>query len=70
MKKPGNPAPREDPMTCLRLLGHEVMPALREIGKELGLTDPFEVKPGSRALPPWGKPEPVPSHEVLAALGA
>jgi alkanesulfonate monooxygenase SsuD/methylene tetrahydromethanopterin reductase-like flavin-dependent oxidoreductase (luciferase family) len=32
----------EDSKTCIRLLGQEVMPALREIGKELGLTDPFE----------------------------
>src|SRR5215813_12622613 len=27
---------------CARLLGQKVMPAMREIGKELGLTDPFE----------------------------
>src|SRR5882757_9041813 len=32
----------EDARTCIRLLGQEVMPAMREIGKELGLTDPFE----------------------------
>ena len=33
----------EDSMTCIRLLGQEVMPALREIGKELGLASPFEL---------------------------
>src|SRR3979490_987976 len=33
----------EDARTCIRLLGQEVMPAMREIGKELGLKDPFEL---------------------------
>lgn len=33
----------EDSMTCIRLLGEEVAPALREIGKELGLSSPFEL---------------------------
>jgi len=33
----------EDARTCIRLLGQEVMPAMREIGKELGLNSPFEV---------------------------
>jgi alkanesulfonate monooxygenase SsuD/methylene tetrahydromethanopterin reductase-like flavin-dependent oxidoreductase (luciferase family) len=33
----------EDAKTCIRLLGQEVMPAMREIGKELGLKDPFEL---------------------------
>ena len=32
-----------DSMTCIRLLGQEVMPALREIGNTLGLKSPFEV---------------------------
>ena len=32
----------EDTKTCIRLLGQEVMPAVREIGKELGLNSPFE----------------------------
>jgi alkanesulfonate monooxygenase SsuD/methylene tetrahydromethanopterin reductase-like flavin-dependent oxidoreductase (luciferase family) len=31
-----------DTKTCIRLLGQEVLPALREIGKELGLWSPFE----------------------------
>jgi len=32
----------EDSMTCIRLLGQEVMPAVREIGDKLGLKSPFE----------------------------
>ena len=32
----------EDSRTCIRLLCQEVMPAVREIGKELGLNSPFE----------------------------
>jgi alkanesulfonate monooxygenase SsuD/methylene tetrahydromethanopterin reductase-like flavin-dependent oxidoreductase (luciferase family) len=32
----------QDAMTCIRLLGQEVLPALREIGKELELWSPFE----------------------------
>jgi hypothetical protein len=45
----------EDRKTCLRLLGQEVLPAMREIAKELDLPGPFEVKPGSRPLPASGK---------------
>ena len=39
----------EDTMRCLELMGQEVLPALREIGEELELTDPFQkegVMPG------------------------
>ena len=32
----------EDTMRCLELMGEEVLPALREIGEELELTDPFQ----------------------------
>ena len=32
----------EDTMRCLELMGQEVLPALREIGEELELTDPFQ----------------------------
>jgi alkanesulfonate monooxygenase SsuD/methylene tetrahydromethanopterin reductase-like flavin-dependent oxidoreductase (luciferase family) len=32
----------EDSMSCIRLLGQEVMPAMREIGDKLGLKSPFE----------------------------
>ena len=33
----------DDQMRSLRLMGSEVIPAVKEIGKELGLTGPFEV---------------------------
>jgi hypothetical protein len=32
----------QDTMRCLELMGEEVLPALREIGEELELTDPFQ----------------------------
>ena len=35
----------KDTMRCLALMGQEVLPALREIGKELELTDPFQKTP-------------------------
>ena len=33
----------DDAMRSLRLMGEEVIPAVREIGEELGLKGPFEV---------------------------
>lgn len=33
----------EDSMTCIRLMGQEVLPAIRDYAKELGLKDPFEL---------------------------
>jgi hypothetical protein len=30
-------------MNCLKLMGEEVLPALREIGEDLELTDPFQM---------------------------
>ena len=35
----------EDTMRCLRLMKDEVLPALRELGKELELPGPFDVAP-------------------------
>jgi len=35
----------KDTMRCLELMGQEVLPALREIGTELELTDPFQKAP-------------------------
>jgi alkanesulfonate monooxygenase SsuD/methylene tetrahydromethanopterin reductase-like flavin-dependent oxidoreductase (luciferase family) len=51
----------EDSMTCIRLLGQEVMPAVREIAKGLDLTDPWEANaPVSLAFPaPAANKEPV-----------
>ena len=51
----------DDAMRSLRLMGEEVIPAVREIGKELGLKGPFEVDdvPGvNKPKPEHAKPEP------------
>jgi hypothetical protein len=37
----------EDSMRSLRLMGEEVIPAVREMGKELDLLSPFEVDPAT-----------------------
>ena len=37
----------DDQMRSLRLMGEYVLPAVREIGKELGLDSPFEVNPAN-----------------------
>jgi len=36
-----------------------VLPAMREMAKELGLPGPYEQTPGIRPLPASGKHEPV-----------
>ena len=59
------PISKEDRLNNIKLLAKEVLPAVREIGKELNLTSPFEVTPGSRPLPASGKPESVGSLEPL-----
>ncbi len=62
------PIKREDRINNIRLLGNEVVPAVREMGKELDLKSPFEVKPGSRPLAASGKAESVGSLEPLAGM--
>lgn len=37
----------EDAMRSLRLMGSEIIPAVREMGKELELSDPFQVDPAT-----------------------
>jgi len=37
----------DDQMRSLRLMGQEVIPSVREIGKELGLASSFEVDPAT-----------------------
>jgi hypothetical protein len=37
----------EDQMRSLRLMGQEVIPAVREMAKELELYSPFEVDPAT-----------------------
>ena len=56
--------------TCIRLLGQEVLPAVREMGKELGLLSPFEanapvsIKYGDNGAGPVAEPA------AAAAAGA
>ena len=53
----------EDSMRSLRLMGEEVIPAVREIGKELDLKGPFEVDPQNN--------EPIAqAHEDIAEQAA
>jgi alkanesulfonate monooxygenase SsuD/methylene tetrahydromethanopterin reductase-like flavin-dependent oxidoreductase (luciferase family) len=42
------PVSVEDRLTNVRLMGQEVLPAMREYAKQLGIKDPFELAPGSR----------------------
>jgi alkanesulfonate monooxygenase SsuD/methylene tetrahydromethanopterin reductase-like flavin-dependent oxidoreductase (luciferase family) len=49
------PMTRDERRTCLRLLGQEVLPAMREMAKELDLPGPYEQQPGIRPLPASGK---------------
>ncbi len=62
------PIKREDRINNIRLLGQEVVPAVREMARELDLKSPFEVAPGGRRLPPSGKPESIGSLEPLKGL--
>ncbi|HJU11609.1 MAG TPA: hypothetical protein VJ728_12065, partial [Candidatus Binataceae bacterium] len=61
------PVSFEDRMTSIRLLGQEVLPAVREIGKELGLADPFEREPGQRPYTPGAARAQLVSLEALRA---
>ncbi|HLW70072.1 MAG TPA: LLM class flavin-dependent oxidoreductase [Candidatus Binataceae bacterium] len=56
-----------DRMTNIRLLGQEVLPAVREMGKELGLVDPFQREPGSRPYIAGTQREPLVSLKARAA---
>ena len=63
------PVPFKDRKRCLELLNNDVVPALRDYGKQLGLVDPFQRAPGSVLLR-GGKPEPVSNPAALAELAA
>lgn len=63
------PVPFPDRKRCLDLLNRDVIPALREHGKKLGLVDPFTRAPGSVPLR-GDKPEPVSDPAALAELAA
>jgi alkanesulfonate monooxygenase SsuD/methylene tetrahydromethanopterin reductase-like flavin-dependent oxidoreductase (luciferase family) len=64
------PLSSSDRRECLRLLGTEVLPAVREFAAELDLVDPFMRQPGSRPLAADGKPEPVAQVQALKQLAA
>jgi hypothetical protein len=49
----------DDTMRSLRLMGSEVLPAVREMGRELGLSSPFALDPA-----------PVAPATVAAGAGA
>jgi uncharacterized membrane protein len=59
----------EERRTTLKLLGEEVMPAMREMAKEFDLPGPFEQKPGIRPLPASGKRDAVVNYNAAAAAG-
>ncbi len=59
------PSPLKDRRRCVELLGKEVVPALKEIGKELGLEDPFSRTPGSVKVS--GKAEMVGRADLIEA---
>jgi alkanesulfonate monooxygenase SsuD/methylene tetrahydromethanopterin reductase-like flavin-dependent oxidoreductase (luciferase family) len=61
------PMSLETRMTCLRLLGEEVLPAMREMAKEFDLPGPFEKLPGKRPLPASGKRDSVVGITAKAA---
>lgn len=61
------PVSAKERKRCLELLNHDVIPALREYGKERGLTDPFECKPGSRPLAASGRYETTTNAAALAS---
>jgi hypothetical protein len=52
-------------MRCIELMGKEVLPAVREIGRELGLDDPFSIDaPLSLDLTPRDQLRPQPDFTV------
>jgi alkanesulfonate monooxygenase SsuD/methylene tetrahydromethanopterin reductase-like flavin-dependent oxidoreductase (luciferase family) len=61
------PMTPEDRRTCLRLLGEEVLPTMRDIAHELDLPGPYEQTPGTRPLPASGKRDPVLAEAVSAS---
>jgi len=63
----GGPLTHQQRMTSIRLFGQEVAPALREIAKNLGLVNSYQVKPGTRPLPPSGKREPASNPAALVS---
>ena len=63
------PVSNEDRMNCVRLLGENVLPAIREHGEKLGLPNSFSRQPGSVPLAPGTKRAPVVDRDALKKLG-
>ncbi len=63
------PASNEQRMSNMRLFAQDVMPGLREYGKELGLVDGFERAPGSIKLENGASRGPVNNREPLYEQG-
>ncbi len=59
--------PHEDAMRCIQLLGEEVIPAVREIGEELGIHDPFDLDSPVSLATERGVPTPDASAWALTA---
>ncbi len=57
----------EDQMRSLRLMGEEVIPAVREMGKELELFSPFEVDPATNKPIANGATETAPAEAAVAS---
>lgn len=57
--------PHEDRLRCLELINRDIIPAMREHGKRLGLIDPFQRTPGMKPLN-GSAPEPVSDRVALA----
>ncbi|HEY2483537.1 MAG TPA: LLM class flavin-dependent oxidoreductase [Candidatus Binataceae bacterium] len=64
------PLAQKDRIKCLELISREIMPAVRQIGRELGLTDPFERAPGSVPLAAGREPTPVAQVDALGSAPA
>ena len=62
------PAANDQRWTSMRLFAEEVIPALKEHARAIGILDPFERKPGSVKLTPGVKREAVVDREPLAHL--
>lgn len=62
---PEGPVPHKDRLRCLELIDRDIIPAMREHGKRLGLIDPFHCQPGMKPLN-GSAPEPVSDRAALA----
>jgi alkanesulfonate monooxygenase SsuD/methylene tetrahydromethanopterin reductase-like flavin-dependent oxidoreductase (luciferase family) len=59
------PLTTEQRTNSIRLMGQEVLPAMREIAKGLGIVDPFERAPGSRPFISGAKRDPLVDLDAL-----